>query len=241
MPKITDLNEYTTPTFSDVLAIVDLDNDETKKVTTSDLLYLIEDRPLTVPSISVGGTVDNFTVDQYGNIRLNGDASSWTDILVPLTTTRIGSNAKPDFIETELAYGFPQNDITEKVFFVVQMPHSWKAGTTIYPHVHWKQTQNLTPIFQIQYKWFNIGETVPPTWTTYTMGNLARPYLGGNFHQINDNPIGIDGTGKNISSMILIQLFRNDNVYIGDALTYQFDIHYQVDSFGSDLEYIKNG
>ena len=187
MPKITDLNEYTTPTFSDVVAIVDVVNDETKKVTVDSIFNILKDKPQEISDLSVtnsltaGGTVDNFSVDQYGNVRLNGDASSWTDILVPLTTTRIGSNAKPDFIETELAYGFPQNDITEKVFFVVQMPHSWKAGTTIYPHVHWKQTQNLTPIFQIQYKWFNIGETVPPTWTTYTMGNLARPYLGGNF------------------------------------------------------------
>lgn len=31
----------------------------------------------------------------------------------------------------------------------------------------------------------------------------------------------------------------DDNVYTGDALTYQFDIHYRIDSFGSNYEYIK--
>lgn len=59
-------------------------------------------------------------------------------------------------------------------------------------------------------------------------------------HQINEGIGGIDGVGKTLSSMLLCKLYRDDNVYTGDALTYQFDIHIMIDSFGSELEHIKD-
>jgi len=39
--------------------------------------------------------------------------------------------------------------------------------------------------------------------------------------------------------MMLVKLYRDDNTYTGDALTFQFDIHYEIDTVGSRQEYVK--
>jgi len=245
MPKITDLNELTTPTFSDVLPIVDLDNNETKKVSIDSILDVTKDRPMEFSSVTVsnqlvvGNSQDYVEIGSTGDVRLRGESTTWNDILVPLTTTKIGSNDRPLFVESEIAYAFPQNNTTERMFFTVQMPHSWEEGSVIYPHVHWKQSLNLNPTFVMEYKWFNVGETIPATWTTLTINSQTQPYTGGDLHQVSRSLTGIDGSGKKLSSFILIVLYRNDNVYTGNVLTYQFDIHYRIDSFGSNFEYVK--
>lgn len=53
----------------------------------------------------------------------------------------------------------------------------------------------------------------------------------------------ISMTGKKISCILLIRLSRvggnGDDDYGEDARLLEFDIHYQVDSFGSRFEYVK--
>ena len=55
----------------------------------------------------------------------------------------------------------------------------------------------------------------------------------GNFPEIDGSLIG------DVSSMMDIKLYRDDNVAIGDVLTKEFDIHYEIDSLGSKEEYVK--
>ncbi len=52
--------------------------------------------------------------------------------------------------------------------------------------------------------------------------------------------VEIDGTGKNISSILKTKLYRDDNVYTADVLVSDFDIHYQIDSKGSVNELNKD-
>lgn len=236
MPKISQLTELVVPLDTDILAIVD--GVGTKKITKENLLKLINSDHISTTTLSVGGEIDKVLIDNSG-VRLYGETTTYTDLVFPLTQAKIGSNLKPDFIESEIAYGFPQNNITEYFLIMVQMPHQWEIGSTIFPHVHWKQTQNLAPVFKIDYKWINIGDPVPVDWSTYVMDRAVKPYVSGQIHQINDSLIGISGEGKTLSSMLLIKMYRDDNVYTGDALTYQFDIHYRIDSLGSNYEYIK--
>jgi hypothetical protein len=198
-------------------------------------------RTLTAPTADIAAAeIDEATIK---NATFDGDFelldTFWTDLVMPLTQTRVGANNLPTFNTTEIAYEFPQNDATEILYFVVQLPHGYKEGTGIYPHVHWKQTQNLVPVFKLDYKWFNVGAAIPADFTTYTMGSLALPYVSGSIQQISKNDEPIAGTGKTISSLLLCRLYRDDNVYTGDALAYQFDIHYEIDGFGSDTEYTK--
>jgi hypothetical protein len=199
-------------------------------------------RTLTTPAADI--TAAEIESAAVKNATFDGDFelldTFWTDLVMPLTQTRVGANNLPTFNTTEIAYEFPQNDATEILYFVVQLPHGYKEGTGLYPHVHWRQTLNLTPVFKLDYKWFNVGAAVPAQWSTYTMDELALPYTADTtIQQINKNSDPIAGTGKTISSILLCKLYRDDNVYTGDALAYQFDIHYEIDSFGSAEEYTK--
>jgi hypothetical protein len=164
----------------------------------------------------------------------------YDDIVFELTQTRVGSNSKPDYDFTNIGLLFPRNDVTEIVYITVQMPHAWQIGSTIYPHLHIVQSRNEQATFRMEYKWYDIGDTVPTTWSTYDMNTYAMPYTSGSISNIVKGSGGISGIGKGISSILKIKLFRNDNVYVGDILADQFDIHILKDSFGSQLEYEKD-
>lgn len=163
----------------------------------------------------------------------------WTDLRVPLTSGKQGALSKPDFDYTNIGYLFPNNDVAEILYIIVQMPHSWKEGTTIYPHVHWHQSADQTPVFKLDYKLYNNGAAVPADYTTYTMSTKVFTYTSGTLAQISSNATGIPMTGMEISAMLLCKLYRDDSAYTGDCLTTEFDIHYEIDSAGSDTQYDK--
>jgi hypothetical protein len=56
------------------------------------------------------------------------------------------------FDETNIGLLFPQNDTTEIVFVIAQIPHNYKLGTNIKPHIHFVQSSASTPTFKIEYK-----------------------------------------------------------------------------------------
>jgi hypothetical protein len=174
-----------------------------------------------------------------GTVLLGGEATAWDDLLMPLVQGKQGQTDKPAWDATNLGYLFPQNDATQIIYLNCQIPHRWKVGSVIYPHVHFDQSVNATPVFKIDYKWSSIGAAVPAGWTTYTMDTLVKPYTSGTIHNIVNNATGIDGTGNGISSMLQMKLYRQDNVYTGNCLATSFDIHIEIDSFGSDTEYSK--
>ena len=161
------------------------------------------------------------------------------DLFFPLAQVRVGANSKPDFDYTNNGLLFPQNDTAEYVWITCQLPHRWKEGSTIYPHLHYTQTVNAQPVFRMEYRWTNIGDAVSGTWTNYDLATNAMPYVSGSIHQILKNATGIDGTGKTISSLLEIKLYRTDNVVTGDLLAKQFDVHIEIDGLGSSLEYVK--
>jgi hypothetical protein len=103
-----------------------------------------------------------------------GFTPRYDDIVFEMIPTRINpSTNKPDYDYTNLGFLFPQNITTEIVNITVQLPHKWKEGTTIYPHVHVRQAANQQAVFKLDYLWYNAGDTIPTTWTTYTMNEYA--------------------------------------------------------------------
>lgn len=190
-------------------------------------------------TLRVGMANSYSKINEYGEFRMVGDGVVWNDLVIPLTQTKQGATTKPDFDFTNVGFLFPQNDATEILYGIVQLPHWWKAGSTIYPHVHWQQAADAAAVFKLDYKWFNIGAAVPAGFTTATMGTYVNTYVSGNLHQISKTTAGIDGTGKTISSIILFKLYRNDNVYTGDLLAWQLDFHLATDAIGSESEYAK--
>lgn len=173
------------------------------------------------------------------NVCVDRVNAMWSDLRVSLTQTKVGAINTPDFDYTNVGYLFPQNNAAEIVYIIVQMPHDYKLGTNIKPHVHWQQSAATAVTWKMDYKWFKNGAAVPASFTTLTTNTGVFTYTSGNLLQVSS--FGeIDGSAMDaISSMLLIKLYRDDNVTTGDVLAFEFDIHYQRDSLGSRFEFVK--
>lgn len=170
-------------------------------------------------------------------VRLAGAGVAWEDLRFPLTQTRQGALAKPDFDTTNVGFLFPQNDPTEILSFIAQVPHAWKVGTNLCAHVHWLQSAATPVTWKLDYKVIPIGGAEPASWTTLSGSAGLITYPGsGSIHQLTDlGEIDMSGV-SGLSAIIRCKLYRDDNTTTGDVLAFEADFHYQLDSFGSDEE-----
>lgn len=191
-------------------------------------------------SIKIGENNSNYLeIDQNGELRLVGNSSVWDDIVQPATTGRQGSNITPVFDYTDLVALFPANNTSHILYFNIQMPHRWKYGSTIYPHVHIIQESNQQAIFNMDYRWASVGTLFPSIWSTYIIDHYKFEYPGsGQFHQIVTNTSGLTGN-YTLSSVLQIKLYRNDNNFSGNCKLISFDIHFESDTLGTFTEYEK--
>jgi hypothetical protein len=187
--------------------------------------------------LKIGDELDNVIIKD--TVRLNGAFTDWDDFVCEATSGRQGANLKPEYNYETGTLEFPENDQTHIAYYNIQLPHRWKEETTIFPHIHFIQNQNQTPSFTLEYKWITIGEIVPTTWSSIILGNSVKSYSSGLMHQILTNNNGINGTGKGLSSILQCKLYRNNDSYINECSVMSFDLHLQIDGFGSKEEYIK--
>lgn len=131
----------------------------------------------------------------------------------------------------------------QEIFFQVQMAHRWKIGSNVIPHVHWMPTDanGGTVRWGLECTWSNENETFPDTTIVYGTSDAFDDVALRHFSTPIGPTAGIDGSGKKISSMFNCRLFRNSEVdtYSGGAALLEFDLHYLVDSLGSEAEHIK--
>jgi hypothetical protein len=196
--------------------------------------------------------------------EVRGSAERWDDLRVPVNTVKTGSSwwagdtASADwgsFLGGTQLIWFYSNTDANAVYFSVQMPHSWKEGSAIFPHVHW--TNKSAPgqnrvTWVLEYTWTNPGEAF--SGTTPITGYLV-PTAGddGSIQDdivLNEHAItplgaatGIDATNKTISSTLICKLSRkasdSNDTYSGSAGLIEIDFHYQIDSDGSSAPYTK--
>jgi hypothetical protein len=193
-------------------------------------------------------------VESDGTVRLDGAATTWNDLVVPATAVRIGSGNSPTF---EVIKGGVQSftfssSANQEVFFTVQMPHNWKEGTTIYPHVHWSPQGSTTGVvvWGLEYTWANYDPSTPVTFpnTIITNAISAAVTSGDNDkHYIASFPALIPLTTvtpqDKISSILVCRFFRDaissTDTYAGKVVMLSFDFHYEIDSFGSHTAFVK--
>lgn len=165
----------------------------------------------------------------------------WDDLRAPASGINPQGQASPPNVDsTDGGLLFGKGNIVAIWF---QMPHAWKEGSEIYPHLHWVKTTTGAglPNWQYKYKLGATGEVFTAT-TALIAGEEVLP--SGDVidkHAIWKFP-AIDMTGYKLSTMIGIVLQRvNDanDTYAGNAKLLEFDIHYQIDAPGSRLEFIK--
>jgi len=172
-------------------------------------------------------------------------SSKWDDLAAPASAINPpGLASDPDFDTTNGGWLFDAAS-TEVLFIILQMPHRWREGTIIKPHVHWQKTTSASGdvYWQLDYKWSPIGEVMDAAFTTvYTTSPVAGTPDNETANEHLISSFGnVDATGKGLSDMLLCKVSRigGADTYAADARFLEFDIHYEIDSFGSDEEYTK--
>lgn len=189
--------------------------------------------------IRFGNAADYVQIDGDGELSLAGDATVWEDLRAPATAINPpGQASDPTWDNTNGGWLF-DNTGTEQLWVILQIPHAWKVGSSIYPHIHWMPTTATTNygVWQIDYKWTDIDEVDAGSFTNST----ALAYGNNNaLEHILDSFAAISGAGHTISSTVTVKISRTSaGNYTGDMLLKEFDIHYEIDTMGSKTESAK--
>ncbi len=133
----------------------------------------------------------------------------------------------------------------KEIFFTVQMPHGWKEGSLVYPHVHWVNkaagTAGHVVRWGLEYTVANIGSVFPAAATIYgTTIQGGGVITAADSHLITSfDPINM--TGGEISRILACRLFRNSSnaadTYTGTAGLLYIDWHIVMARPGSRYEY----
>jgi hypothetical protein len=182
----------------------------------------------------IGQTLDK---GRIGNTR-------WDDLSVAAALAKQGDNLKPDFDYTNLGLLFPKNDTSEKAYLTFQMSHKKKLGTEVRLHFHFVQTGSAKAVFRCIYRFYNNGGLVPafssPIATNETGGSQGSyPWVSGSLLNVASFPVIVAPTDEGLSSNLDVVLYRDDNVVTGDVLVKFIDAHYEIDTDGSQEEFVK--
>ena len=199
--------------------------------------------------IKIGSENDYLSITNYGEIRLTGSAIVWDDLRFPASAINppggIGG-AAVDTVDTPFIGTLLFDPASVEICVgQAQMPHGWKEGSYLSPHVHWSpiSTSTGSVVWRLSCETANVGEAYNGS---YTYISEVASYSDGtlNDHILSDFS-DLDMTGKTISNMTLWRISRmatsGSDTYPQDARLLEFDIHYQIDSLGSNAEYLKNG
>ncbi len=143
--------------------------------------------------------------------------------------------------------------LSDYTTMAVQMSHRWKTGTVIYPHVHWIQTAAAMPNLLISYAWNINGAQENQTFTYQKHTANAFTWSTGNLNQITKFGSITPPEGAGLSDIVLFKIFRDvantSTLFTGGAEVdndvqdfvgiLSFDVHFEIDSAGSDTEYVK--
>jgi len=181
----------------------------------------------------------------------------WDDIRVPVLSTKVPAAKNPGF-EKVLDNGAGSQGIftylfdaatEEELYFTCQIPHSWKLGTDLHPHVHWMPVSNGSAgqvvSWGLEYSVAKVGVTFPVTTIMY--GNVSMPTetLVVGRHYITDLGDIIMSGVDSVSPMLICRVFRDatgaggTDSYADDAALIEIDFHFEADTLGSNEEYAK--
>ena len=167
----------------------------------------------------------------------------WDDIRVAADRLTFFQGGTPPFWVTfvgdtrVLAFASGADD---EVFGEIQLPHKYKPGSTLRPHVHWSCATDSTDgvTWALEYV-CAAAATGTFTSTTVLTANGSCDTTA-NKHQV----VGfgdVSGAGLRESSVCFFKLYRDvsdpNDVYAGNAYLISFDWHYQLAKLGTGQEF----
>jgi hypothetical protein len=179
--------------------------------------------------------------------RLQGAATQWDDITFAASTINPSGGAAAATIDTNSGVLLFAGNADQTIAGSFQMYHCWKEGSTIYPHLHlrfptsatadtrWKfdyEVANINGAFTSALGTYANSETITVANPADTTKHVIAPFTG------------VAMTGKTISCIVLWRLQRLASSDAADndtnaAALLAIDFHYEIDSIGSEDEYVK--
>lgn len=213
-----------------------------------------------VSGTQIGNSPNYVNITSAGTLTLVGSAKTWDDLRVEPVVKATGTN-DPTFTQwfnsgsSRGVYLYNFTNVIEaqekEVFFTVQLPHTW-AGTPIYPHVHFVPASDGLEgnedraIWGLEYTWADIGEVFGNTTLIYTTGSHSPndfDYVAYKHYVDPFSMINTASTTNGISSILICRLWRDsgniNDTYPDTCGLLYVDFHYEVDSLGSNEEYVK--
>lgn len=200
--------------------------------------------------LDVGDKTDGnyLEIEADGTLELHGAATVYEDLIGSALELEVsGVGAVINATDNTLEFSTLAN-LNDYGFDNFQIRHAWD-GSTVYPHVHWEQTQNNTPNWLLQCRWQKQGQAKTTAWTNYPMTTNAFTYTSGTLNQISHGSGLAPPAGAGLSDIIEIRILRDNantsGVFAGaDPYTAtvgltSVDIHIRENTLGSRQEYIK--
>jgi len=183
------------------------------------------------------------------NFRLTN--TSWDDLRREASASNIDSNSTRyefDYDEGVIFFDDDARILNERIIYTFQMPHQWEEGSDVMPHFHWWQSSADMPNWWMKWRKWNNGEAKPASWTSAIYASHVFTYVSGDLAQITKFPI-IDMSDITISGFVQVTfgrdtgnvstLFTGADPLTGQAEFVEFDLHTEIDSFGSNDEFTK--
>lgn len=182
------------------------------------------------------------------NQLIRGD-TRWDDLRFPAQGINPPGLASDPSVEANTGLLLFDATLPNVIAGVAQMPHAWKEGSAIVPHIHWQKTTSAAGNVLWRFEYDNIVNPGEVSLLTYANSiDQTSPVAGTpDNNTAGENLISsfgeIDMTNKDISCLVLWKLTRvaGDalDTYGADARLVELDIHYQIDSNGSIEQFSK--
>jgi hypothetical protein len=130
-----------------------------------------------------------------------------------------------------------------------QFNHDRKDGTPVYVHIHWMQAETNVPNWAIQYRWQLGGTAKATAWTAAKWVSHAFTRTTGTLNQITSFAALTPAANEGLSPILQVRFLRDTanqlglsfaaDPYTATVAVIAVDVHYQIDTHGSRLEYTK--
>jgi len=129
---------------------------------------------------------------------------------------------------------------TMEVFSNFHIPHSWRAGTMLYPHVHFTVLNNTAGVVRWGFEYTFARRHDSSSHTTFPATQVividfSIPANSADTHFVCEAPEagGITGTNLEVDAMVLTRIYREgahaNDTYPGSCFGITADLHIEVD------------
>ena len=191
----------------------------------------------------IGSETNYAGFETDGTLTFNGSATVFDDLRVPISSAKLLGNSDPDwetFVGGTYALAFADN-VDQEVFFSCQIPHGWKLGSNLNPHIHWSPdgTDTGSVTWKLEYAISDISGTFTSSTTmsaTDAGDGVDRKHQ---YVDLGDIDMSAYTETNDVSIMLINRLWRDvddGDDFSGDAFLLEIDFHYEIDTIGSRSE-----